>query len=209
MNILESLNWRYATKRFDKAKKIDAESLDILMESMRLAPTSYGMQQLRVIHLKNAELRKAVEEASFGQVQVTEASDLFVIAVKKEVTAFDLDAYINLIAETRGVEVESLAPYKERIRGSILTLDAVRQSEWLFKQAYILLGFVLESAALLKIDACPMEGFDKEKVNKILNLDKYGLKVALLIPVGYRSSDDKYQHNNKTRLTKDNFFIEI
>lgn len=209
MNILESLNWRYATKRFDTSKKIDAKSLEILMESMRLAPTSYGMQQLKVIHLKNEELRKAVEEASFKQLQVTEASDLFLIAVKKEVTAFDLDAYINLIAEARGVEVASLAPYKERIRGSILTLTPVQQSEWLFKQAYILLGFVLETSALLNIDACPMEGFDKEAVNKILNLDKYGLKVALLIPVGYRSSEDKYQHTHKTRVSKENFFIEI
>lgn len=209
MNIIEKLNWRYATKSFDTSKKIDATTLDLLMESMRLAPTSYGMQQLRVIHVKNGALRTAIQGASFDQPQVTEASDLFVIAVKKEVTAFDIDAYMNLLAEMRGVEVESLNPYKERVTGSVLPLSPEKQSEWLFKQAYILLGFLLETAALLEVDACPMEGFDKPSVDKILNLDKFGLKVALLIPVGYRSSNDKYQKLPKTRVSKENFFIEM
>jgi nitroreductase / dihydropteridine reductase len=167
------------------------------------------LQQLRVIHIKNVELRKAIQVAGFDQPQITEASDLFAIAVKKEVTAFDVEAFMNLLAQVRGVEVESLNPYKERVAGSILTLSPEKQSEWLFKQAYILLGFLLETAALLEVDACPMEGFDKASVDKILNLDKFGLNVALLIPVGYRGSDDKYEKLPKTRLSKENFIIEI
>lgn len=209
MNILEKLNWRYATKHFDSTKKIDAESLNLLMESMRMAPTSYGMQQLRVIHVKNSSLRKTIENASYGQPQITEASDLFIIAVKSSVTAFDIDAYINLVAESRGVELSTLNHYKDRITGSILNLSPEKQSEWLFKQAYILLGFLLETAAILNIDACPMEGFSKEDVDKILNLEKFGLKSALIIPVGYRSSEDAYQLFSKTRVSKENFFIEF
>lgn len=209
MNIIDKLKWRYATKLFDTTKKIDTDKLEILKEAMRLAPTSYGMQQLRVIHVTNSKLKEAIQEASFGQKQVTTASDLFIIAVKKEVKSDDINAYISLIAQERDVNIDSLDAYKTRITESILPLSSEKQSEWLFKQSYILLGFLLETASLLDIDACPMEGFDKPLVDKILELDKLGLRSSLIIPVGYRSTNDNFQKFNKTRLSKDNFFIEI
>lgn len=209
MNIIDKLKWRYATKLFDNSKKISSANLDILKESMRLAPTSYGMQQLRVLHIKTNELKEAIQEASFGQKQVTTASDLFIIAVKSEVKEKDILNYIGLIAQERGVNIDSLEAYKKRLTDSILPLTPEKQSEWLFKQSYILLGFLLETAALLDIDACPMEGFDKAAVDKLLELDKLGIKSSLIIPVGYRSVDDKFQENKKTRLANNDFFIEF
>lgn len=209
MNIVDKLKWRYATKLFDSSKKISSANLDILKESMRLAPTSYGMQQLKVLHITNSNLKEAIQDASFGQKQVTTASDLFIIAVKSKVNEKDILNYISLIAQERGVNVDSLEAYKKRITDSILTLTPEKQSEWLFKQSYILLGFLLETAALLEIDACPMEGFDKASVDEILGLEKLGLKSSLIIPVGYRSIEDKFQDNKKTRVANNDFFIEF
>jgi nitroreductase len=203
-----TLTWRYATKLFDTKKKISESNLSDLKAALLFSPSSYGLQPWKFILITDSELRKKLREAAWNQPQVTDASHLIVLCVKTDVDEHHIKKYIDAIAQTRSVAKESLQEFESHILDSLKKKTATERIEWSRRQVYIALGFLLHAAAEKKIDACPMEGFDKEKFDEILGLQKEHLASVLLCPVGYRSSDDKYAHLKKVRFEEKDVFME-
>ncbi len=197
--ILSALNWRYAVRSFDTAKKIPQEEFDALVESMRLAPSSYGIQPWKFFVVSNPEYRKQIQEAAWNQTQITQASHLIILARKTDYTEADTDIYIESMSKTRNIPLENLASFKDMINGTLKSLNLEQKGIWMAKQVYIPLGFLLETAALMNIDAAPMEGFDSKKVDEILKLNEKGYASVVLCNLGYRSPEDKVATAPKVR----------
>jgi nitroreductase len=197
--IIEDLNWRYATKKFDSTQKINQQDLETILEALRLVPSSYGLQPLKYLIIENRELRIALKEASWNQSQVTDASHLLVICCHIDTTSEDIDNNILLTSKTRKIEHEKLTGYGDFVKRTISQLTLAEKTQWNEKQAYIALGVLLHTLAALRIDSTPMEGFDSEKYDAILNLTQQGLKSVLVCPIGYRSEEDNTQHLKKVR----------
>jgi nitroreductase / dihydropteridine reductase len=196
-----ALAWRYATQKYDPTKKISNEDMQEILEAINSAPTSYGLQPFRLIHVKSPELRKQLRAASFDQSPVTDASDLVVFTVNRNMEDQHIDSYMQRIVEVREVERERLNRFQENIAGVLSGLSSEELIAWNTKQAYIGLGFGLVMAATLGIDSTPMEGFQKEKYDEILGLtDDHAV---LVLTFGYRSDEDHTQHHKKVRKTLD------
>lgn len=201
--LIDALNWRYATKAYDKTKKISDADWATLEESLLLAPTSFGLQPFKFIVVTDPELREKLKGAAWGQPQVTDASHLVVFAHKKTLTDADVEHYFDRIVEVRGVSRESLNDYAGMVKGSAQrAVDGGYVEIWNSRQAYIALGFLLETAALLGIDASPMEGFDPAAFNEILGLTDYS--AVVIAAVGYRdAANDWLAALPKVRFEKD------
>ncbi len=205
----EALFWRYATKLFDPTKTLTQEELQPVLEAMRLAPSSFGLPFWKAIIITNKEIREKLREAAYGQPQITDASHLIVIAVRNDIDENLVDTYIAKMAETRSTSIESLTGFGDMMKGTIKGRDAVALREWASKQAYIALGFALETAALHKIDTCPMEGFDPKQFDEILGLAKLNLESKVILPIGHRSAEDPSALAVKVRMSDDELFIEM
>ncbi|MEO0526430.1 MAG: NAD(P)H-dependent oxidoreductase [Bacteroidota bacterium] len=206
---IESLNWRYATKKFDSTKKISDEDLNTLMEAVRLSASSYGLQPYHVLVISNGELRNRLKEVSWGQSQITDASHLIVFANKIAVDEGLIDTYLTKVSETRNIPKDGLSGYGDFMKSKLLDLQDDTKVSWTGKQTYLALGNLLSAAATLKIDACPMEGFDPNAYNEILGLKEKGLNTAVVATVGYRSHEDETQHYRKVRQSKEELFTHI
>lgn len=206
-NITQALHWRYATKQFDITKKLTEDTLQSLKDSIRFSPSSFGLQPYKVIDVVTPELRTKIRGAAWDQSQFTDASHLFIFTVPLDITDADVDAFIQLNADVRGASLESLAGYAGMIKGSVNTRTPEQKQEWAAKQAYIALGFLLETAALLEVDATPMEGFDASQVDEILGLKAQGLRSVVTCALGYRSTDDAYAGLPKVRATAEALFL--
>jgi nitroreductase len=209
MDILSKLNTRYATKVFDPTKKVSEADMEKLLESIRLSASSLGLQPYKVLVVEDPIIRAELRKVAWNQSQITDASVLLVFAVKFKEDEKSADDFIDLIAQTRNVTAESLSGYTDMVKGTIKSLDPEQLETWVSKQAYIALGFGLVAAAILDIDACPMEGFSGPDFDDILDINKFGLKSKVVLAVGYRSKDDKYQHLAKVRQKKEDFLIKF
>ncbi len=199
-NIIDNLNWRYATKKFDSDKKISEIDLNELLEVLRISPSSFGLQPWKFIVVENKELREKIKIAAWNQSQVTDASHLIVLCAKKDITSKDITHYIEEIAKKRGISAESLKGFEDMMVGFRNNLDKEKTCEWSKKQVYLAEGFLLSACAMKKIDACPMEGFNPMEVNKILELENKELTSVLLCPIGYRANDDSTANYIKVRF---------
>ncbi|NLR90448.1 NAD(P)H-dependent oxidoreductase [Flammeovirga agarivorans] len=199
MNLIESLNWRYATKKFDASKKINQATVNTILEAGNLSASSYGLQPWKLVLVETPELRQKLVEHAWGQQQVADASHLIVIARDADLTAEDVEAFVKNVATTRELPEEALADYKGMMLNTVNTLPAEAKDVWVSKQAYIVLGNLLAACAQLGVDSTPMEGFVPEKFDEVLGLDKHGLKSTVILPIGYRAEDDAYQHLAKVR----------
>ena len=208
MALLEQLNKRYATKKFDASKKISSKDISTLQEAIRLSASSYGLQAYKVIVVENDAIRKQLRAVAWDQPQITDASQLLVFAYESNFDETGVDRFVQNIAETRNIDASSLSGYSDMMKGS-LKRPKEELHNWLARQPYIALGFGLVAAAELNIDSCPMEGFDPEQFDEILGLKAKGLKSVVLLAVGYRSSEDGYQHLAKVRRSKEELFITI
>jgi len=208
MSLITNLNKRYATKVFDPSKKVSEADMEKLLESIRLSASSMGLQPYKVLIVENPEIRKELRKASYNQPQITDASALLIFAVNFEANDESANDLIAMIALARNVTVESLAGYNDMIKGALKGFNPEQLETWVSKQAYIALGYGLVSSAVLGIDTCPMEGFNALEYDRILGLEKLGLKSKVVLAVGYRSEDDKYQYLPKVRQKKENFFIK-
>ncbi|MBR8537422.1 NAD(P)H-dependent oxidoreductase [Carboxylicivirga sediminis] len=209
MNILEKLNWRYATKHFDVNKKLSKEQLDLIKEATNLTPSSFGLQPFKIIIIENNDIRQKLQEAAWNQPQTTDASHLVLFAANTHLSSDDVEAFIKLISEVRNVPVEALAEYDAMMKGSIASMSQEDATNWAAKQAYIALGQLMVTCAVEGIDTCPMEGFDKKAFDQILDLPSKNLTSIVMAAVGFRSSDDKYQHLPKVRKALDDIIITI
>lgn len=206
-DIIKQLEWRYAVKKFDTTKKLTDEQVEILAEAMRLTASSYGLQPYKVLLVNDPDIRKQLQEHSWGQKQVTEASHFFVICNYTEVSDELVEEYMQLTGEVRHTPGDKLKAFGEGIKSKIGRLKDV--GEWTSKQTYIVLGNLLTACAAMEIDACPMEGFVPEKYNEILGLKEQKLNAALAVPVGFRSPEDRYADMPKVRKPKEKFLDVI
>jgi nitroreductase len=206
---LESQNWRYATKKFDATKKISPSDLDILKEAIRLTSSSYGLQPYQVLIIENPEIRAKLQPSSWGQTQIVDASHLIVFANYTKIDNDDIDAFFRNICETRNMPIDPLLGYKEFMTSTISKKSNEEINIWNQKQTYLALGNLLNAAADLKIDVCPMEGFVSDQYNEILGLNKLHLNASLVAAVGYRSEEDATQHYKKVRKSNKDLFITI
>ena len=204
--IIEDLNWRYATKKFDATKKISDNELDIIKESLRLTPSSYGLQPLKFLIVNDKTIRQELVAASYGQMQVADASHLIVICAVTSIQDNDVDAYVENVIETRNADIERVNRYGSFMKKTFAELTEDEKLIWSSKQAYIVLGQLLHTCANLRIDATPMEGFITERYSEILNLSDKNLTPVLVCPIGYRHEDDSIQHENKVRKSIDELF---
>ena len=200
--LIDQLNWRYATKQFDSTRKISAEDWNTLEEALVLSPSSLGLQPWKFLVIEDPELRAKLQPASYGQPQILDASHLVVLTTRFDLSESDVDAHVANVAKVRGVAVEDLAGLKAMAMGIVTGRSETERREWAFNQTYIALGNLLTSAALLGIDACPMEGFSREEYDKILGLTELGLASTAVATLGYRSAGDKYATAPKVRFER-------
>ena len=208
--LLEQLNWRYATKQFDPSRIINAQDWATLEESLLLTPSSGGLQPWKFIVVTDPAVRANLLPASYGQAQITAASHLVVFAAKNNYSEADVDAHIRHVAAVQGASVEALAPLRGMLVGGIVQrMDENTRNAWARNQTYIALGNLLTSAALLGVDACPMEGFDRAQYDEILGLKARGLASAVIATLGYRAATDKYATAPKVRFPKEQVFVHV
>jgi len=204
-----NLEWRYATKKFDASKKISEGDLENLLEAIRLSPSSYGLQPYQVFVIKEPELREKLKPAAWNQSQITDASHLLIFANLKEIDKSYVDNYLDTIAETRNQPRQDLNGLEDMITNTVLNFSPEGKNKWATNQVYIALGNLLSAAANLKIDACPMEGFEATKFDEILGLNEKGLTTAVIATIGFRSSEDKHQYDTKVRKNKEELFNRL
>jgi nitroreductase len=208
--LISQLNWRYATKQFDPKRKISDRDWAALEEALLLTPSSFGLQPWTFIVVKDPAVRAKLLPASWGQSQIIDASHLVVFASRTSLGESDLDAHLKRIAEVRGTSVEELAGFRAMMAGSLMKgMDASGRDAWARNQVYIALGNLLAAAAMLGIDACPMEGIDRAQYDALLGLSQKGLASAMVATLGYRSPADKYAAAPKVRFPREKVFIKI
>lgn len=205
-SILSSLKWRYATKKFDSGKKISTQDLASIKEAINLTPSSYGLQPFKVMQIDSPELRAKIQPAAWGQSQIVDASHLFVFAHFTDIGEKEVAAYMQNKADSSGFDVSALKGYQDFIVGKIAEMSDARKSEWNARQTYLAVSTALNAAAELRIDACPMEGFELESLNEILGLKEKGLSAAVIVAVGYRSEEDETQNAPKIRKAEKDLF---
>ena len=209
MNIIDSLKWRYAVKKFDTNKNLSEIQIETLKEAFNLTATSYGLQPLKLVIIKNKKIQEKLLPFSWNQQQILQASHLLVICVKDNYTTKEVENYFNLVQKIRNTPDEVINPFKKFLTAEI----AKKTQEELYvsnkNQAYIALGNLLTVCASQEIDSCPMEGFTPDKYDEILDLTKNNLKSVLVLPVGFRASDDYMKDLTKVRKNISDSIIEI
>lgn len=197
--LVASLRWRYATKKFDPAGKIPVEKWEALKQSLVLAPSSYGLQPWRFFVVEDKALRAKLKDASWGQSQIVDADKLVVFAVRRDFGAADVERHVARVAQVRGASPESLASFRQMMLGSIKAKAPEALQSWASRQVYIALGTFLAGAAILGVDACPMEGIEPSKYDEILGLGKKGYQALCVATAGVRSPQDDYARQPKVR----------
>ena len=197
--IIDDLNWRYATKKYDAEKKISSADFEIICQSLRLVPSSYGLQPIKYIVINDKSMREKLLPLAYNQPQITDASHLIVICSNRNVSPKMVGEHISLMSETRNIPLEDLSKFGENMNASFAKLSAEELCEWTAKQAYISLGHIMHTCANLRIDATPMEGFNKLSFDEALNLTSNNLQSVLLLALGYRSPEDKLSSLPKVR----------
>ena len=199
MDLTSHLQWRYATKKFNDTKLVSQDQLTHLKSVFNLTATSYGLQPLKLVIIRDKALQKELQEHAFNQQQVGQASDLLLICIEKQIDTQYIQNHFKREMDIRGTAHEVLKPFED-----FLIQDFNQKSQetielWATKQAYIALGALLTACAVAKIDSCPMEGFVPKEFDRILNLEPKGLQSVLLLPIGFRASDDNFAGLKKVR----------
>lgn len=188
-DLIDKLHWRYATKNYNPSKKVDNEKLERILEAVRLAPTSSGLQPFEVFVVENPELRAKIREVAWGQSPVTEASHLLVFAAWDDITEERIDMMFDLTNEQRGMVNEGWEAYRRKLKGIVAARGQPGNHESAARQAYIALGVALVAAALEGVDSTPMEGFDPAAVDQILSLKERNLRSVVILPIGHREPE--------------------
>ena len=209
MTNIKALQWRYATKKFNLEKILSSEKIDILKEAFNLTATSYGLQPLKMVVVRNKELQEKLKSASWNQQQLNTASHVLVICIEKKVDKDFIEQYFKRVKHLRETPDEVLEPFKKSLVDSFESKAEEEVHAWALNQAYLSLGTLLTVCATEEIDACPMEGFEPDKYDELLNLEAHNLKSVLALPVGYRAEDDMFSEFKKVRRPLDEVIIEV
>jgi nitroreductase/dihydropteridine reductase len=197
--IIEDLNWRYAVDQFDPKQKVSDDDLNTILEAFRLAPSSYGLQPLKLLVIENHSLRSELLAVSYNQRQVVDCSHLLVICAYEQITETIIDKLMLLTSAAQNKSMESMEGYAAFLKRTILAMEPEDMKQWNSRQAYIALGHILHTCAQLRIDSTPMEGFQKEAYDELLGLKGQNLHSVVACPIGYRSEHDTQQHQPKVR----------
>lgn len=208
--LLDKMHWRYATKKFDPAKTVPADKLERILEAVRLAPTSSGLQPFELIVVTNPALRAQIQAVGYDQAQISEASHLLVFAAWDGITPERIDMMFDLTDAVRGPVANPRAGYRDMLKGIAATRGTTANYEAAARQAYIGLGAALIAAAFEEVDATPMEGFDPAAVDALLGLPERHLRSVVIVPLGYRAAEGDWLVNlQKVRRPRAAFVTEI
>lgn len=210
MSLIDSLNWRYATKKFDSTKKVSDADIAILKEAVRLTPSSYGFQLYKVIVVTDQKIKDKLYKKSYYQSQIRDCSHLFVFCSYKEIEGKHIDEFINLMEEARQQDDERGYLDKLKSKAKIVAYGTIAKTDlgnrnkdellnWMQKQCYLAISQLMVTCADMKIDSCPFEGFSTEGYDRILDLQDRNLTSTVLLPIGYRAENDRHQYRNKVR----------
>jgi len=209
MSIINSLSWRYAVKRMN-GNKVSQDKLDTLLDAITLSASGFGLQPYQIFMVEDADLKAKIQPIAYGQPQIVESSHLLIFAAWNEVTEAQIDAYMNLIAETRGMSLSDLGDFKGAIAGSMKYKSKEQQAEWADRQVYLAMGTALAAAGELQLDTTPMEGFIPAKLDELLGLEAKGLHSVLMLAIGERDEATDYMVNvKKVRTPKSELFVQL
>lgn len=209
MNIINSLEWRYATKKFDPSKKLTEQQIETLKKAFNLTPTSFGLQPLKLIVIENKELQEEFVKHCYYQRQVADASHLLILCIENDTPPEAVNAYFDLEKEIRGTSEEVISKFRYQLVEMYKNKTLEEKQLSATYQTYIALGNLMTVCAMEKIDSCPMEGFVPEKIDELLNLPAQNLKSVLLMPVGFRAEDDFMSTLKKVRKPLTETVLEI
>jgi nitroreductase/dihydropteridine reductase len=209
MSLVDDLKWRYAAKKMDATAQVSDHDIAYIKEAVQLAASSYGLQPYTVLQVTNPSVRAELRPLCWQQSQITDASHLFIFCNHTKVSAGDIDDFIKLKAEISGVAAEELVGYGDFVKRKVSEKSAADMVSWTAKQAYIALGNALAACAERCIDSTPIEGFQTEAVNDLLQLESQGLNAAVLLAVGFRDAEDKQQYAKKVRKPLSKIFKEV
>jgi len=208
--LTDKLNWRYATKKMDPARAVPQASVDRIIEAVRMAPSSSGLQPYHVFQVTNSDLRAQIRAVAWDQAQITEGSHLLVFAAWDNYTEARIDDFAAKVGAARGGLSERMVQYYANLKASYVPREAQVNFEHAARQAYIGLGFALAAAAEEEVDSTPMEGFEPAKVDEILGLAAHGLRSVVLLPLGYRDASADWLVNlPKVRASRDEFVTDL
>ena len=208
--LINTLQWRYATKKMDPGKAVPEQTVARILEAIRLTATSSGLQPFDVIVVTNPELREQIKPHAWGQAQITDCSHLLVFAAWDNYTPERINMMFDLVNEQRGFKNEGWEAYRQKLLAAYPPRDAETNYQHAARQAYIGVGTALIAAAYEEVDSVPMEGFDPAKVDEILGLRERGLRSVVMIPLGYREVEgDWLVKLKKVRRARDQFVIEM
>lgn len=209
MDIIKSLEWRYACKKFDKSKVVTNAQLEVIRSAFNLTATSFGLQPVKLLITSNNKILEKLHEHGYYQDQITSCSHLLIICIDTKIDDETIDAKFDLEKEIRGTSEEIVGKF----RGQLKSLFKNKTSEDIEKssiyQAYIILGNLMTVCALQQIDSCPMEGFNAEKFDEVLQLEEKKLKSILLLPIGFRAEDDPARTLKKVRKPMEDIVINL
>ncbi len=208
MDIIERLQWRYATKKFDDKAIIASDKIEIIKEAFNLTATSYGMQPISLLIIKDKTLQQELVKHSKNQEQVSQASHLLVFCISN-INRSTITDYFDRVKLIRDTPDEILNPFKEYLIDNFSQKNPEEIKDYCIKQAYLALGNLLTVCAIEGIDACPMEGFEPSAYDEFLSLKEKGLESVLLMPIGYRAKDDMFANFKKVRKEISNSVIEM
>jgi len=209
MNTIENLEWRYAVKKFDDQKFLLDAQIDTLKKAFNLTATSYGLQPIKLVIIKNKEIQQQLVPHSWNQQQVLQASHLLVICIDTKLDESDVEKYFERVQEIRNTPDEIINGFRDYLKNTIASKSVDDLLSWGKNQAYLALGNLLTVCANEKIDSCPMEGFIPEKYDEVLNLQEKNLTSVLVLPVGFRAEDDIMNNQKKVRKNIEEIVLEI
>ena len=209
MQVLDSLRWRYAVKKFDDGKIVPEEKIDTIKEAFNLTASSYGLQPFKLVVIKNKEIQNQLVEHSWNQKQVAQASHVLVITVPKSYSTEEVSSYFNRVKNIRNTPDEIINPFQEFLTNTVASKSQEELLAWNKNQAYLAMGNLLTVCALEEIDSCPMEGFIPEKYDEVLGLEGQNLTSVLVLPIGYRAEDDYMKSQKKVRKNLEEVIFQI
>lgn len=209
-DLLDTLQWRYATKKMDPTRSVPADKLERILDAIRLTASSSGLQPYEVFVVTNPALRAQILPHAWNQAQITDCSQLLVFAAWDNYTAERINAMFDLVNEERGFRNEGWEAYRQKLLAAYVPRDAETNYQHAARQAYIGLGTALIAAAEEGVDCTPMEGFDPARVDEILGLNARGLRSVILLPLGYRAEEGDWLVNlKKVRRSRADFITEL
>ena len=209
MDVIDQLQWRYATKKFDETLLLSKEKIATLKEAFNLTATSYGLQPVKLVILSNKELQCQLVPHTMNQQQVAQASHVLIFCIEEKIDEAYIASYFNRVQGIRQTPDRVLQPFKQFLINDFEKLNQNQIELWAMKQAYLTMGNLLTVCAVERIDACPMEGFDPDQYDQLLELNKRGLKSVLVMPVGHRAADDAFADLKKVRKELKNSVIDL